>query len=167
MYDELYQLHWSKVNKNSEVIGTLATDMWRSSAASHGLPIMNCCLLLPEGGSLFHDATVCDDVKKDVDWVVSEHNRLALELTDNHPEKLAGVIMDNTKVNRLALERLEKEHPGWIGLGCQAHALQLVLKDLANPAKSPWCSHLFTAAKDISKVSPYIHLHLEQGELIY
>jgi hypothetical protein len=89
-------------------------------------------------------------VTKDIPWIVDLHNDLANELTDNNPRKLLGAIMDNTKANCGAMDQLQEEHPYWVVLGCQSHAFNLLIKDLAKENKSPWSAKVFAQALTIS-----------------
>lgn len=56
--------------------------------------------------------------------------------------------MDNTKANRAALELLRKVEPEWLLLGCQAHALSLLIKDLgdAKQGKCDWMMRVYSTA---------------------
>jgi hypothetical protein len=89
-------------------------------------------------------------VMKDKAWIRNLHNELADELTDGNPRKLLGAIMDNTKANCGAMEQLENDHPYWLVLGCQSHAFNLLIKDLANEQKCPWAAKVFAQALTIS-----------------
>jgi hypothetical protein len=62
-----------------------------------------------------------------------------------------GCIMDNTKANRSAMRRLEETYPTWICLGCNAHALNLLMKDLA-PDKHPAIAIIFSDIQMIGLV---------------
>ena len=48
-----------------------------------------------------------------------------------------GVILDNPKANRNALEELERRYPTWVCMGCQDHGLNLLMKDLMKRDKLP------------------------------
>lgn len=89
-------------------------------------------------------------VSKDAEWITELHNNLADDITQGQPDRLLGVLLDNTKANRKALKELEEQHRTWLGLGCQAHALSLLLKDLANPSKAKWAASTFAAALHMS-----------------
>jgi hypothetical protein len=74
-------------------------------------------------------------VIKDALWLTDTFKRVINEVTGNRPERLLGVLQDNTKANRAALVLLEEWCPLLINLGCQAHGLSLLLKDLGkNPS---------------------------------
>jgi hypothetical protein len=68
-------------------------------------------------------------------WLTDTFKRVINEVTNNRPERLLGVLQDDTKTNRAALVLLEELCPQLINLGCQAHGLSLLLKDLGkNPS---------------------------------
>lgn len=144
---------WAQVDTDADVLGCMATDMWRSSSAARGTPLMNTCLLLPHGGSIFFEAEAVGDVRKNAEWIADKHEELAQRLTDGKLDKLAGVIMDNTSANRKAMGLLEQRQPQWLAIGCQAHALDLFLKDLGKPAKAPWAAGVLQQVREVSKVS--------------
>jgi hypothetical protein len=73
-------------------------------------------------------------VKKDTKWIVDTHEQIAEQLTGGDDSKIYGFVMDNTKANRAAMQQLEKEHPQWLNIGCQAHNLSLLIKDFMKPA---------------------------------
>ena len=75
-------------------------------------------------------------VTKDAKWIQDLHEELAQELTGGNDELLLGFIMDNTKGNRKAMQELQKAHPLWVCIGCQAHGLSLLIKDVAKTAAS-------------------------------
>ena len=54
-------------------------------------------LLMPNGGSIFLKVLNTAGMCKDAKWVVEQHVELAMEVTSGNPERLVGVIMDNTK----------------------------------------------------------------------
>jgi hypothetical protein len=86
-------------------------------------------------------------VTKDALWIAELHEQLAAELTKDTDAELAGMLMDNTKANRAAMHLLRCKHPEWVFIGCQGHALSLLLKDFAG--KSTWAKPLFEAAGTI------------------
>lgn len=57
------------------------------------------------------------------------HKDLIAELAAKAGEdKLSAMVMDNCKVNRAACKLLEKAFPKIMFLGCQVHALNLLVK---------------------------------------
>ena len=86
----------------------LATDGWRKKAAGQGAPLTN---------------------------VLDQHVDLAKEVTSGKPERLISVLMDNTKTNLAAMKKLQEKYPTWLCLGCFAHGLALLIKDLAGLSK--------------------------------
>ena len=78
----------------------LATDGWRRRAAAGGDPLFNIMALLPNGGSIFHGVRNASGVTKDATWLKVSHVEWAMEVTSNRPDRLLGMVMDNTKANR-------------------------------------------------------------------
>lgn len=82
-------------------------------------------------------------VRKDADYIAQLHIDLAADTTGGAPDRLLGVLMDNTKANCKAMKLLEEQYPVWLCIGCQAHGLSLLIKDLANPKKAKWSAATF------------------------
>lgn len=78
----------------------LATDGWRRRAAAGGDPLFNIMALLPNGNIIFHGVRNAAGVTKDATWLKDSHVEWAMEVTDNKPDRLLGMVMDNTKANR-------------------------------------------------------------------
>lgn len=109
----------------------LATDGWKKKFAEHGVPLVNAMALKGAGGgSAFLKVVTAAGVTKDAQWIADLHVQLAEDLLPGKATNLLGVIMDNTKANRNALGILKAKFPKWLTLGCAAHALALVIKDL-------------------------------------
>ena len=92
--------------------------------------------LKADGGAVFLD---CEDIsgqKKSADDIVVQHVKLVEKFAPD-TNQLLGFVMDNPKANRNALAALELKYPRCVGLGCQAHSLNLLCKDMANTAKCP------------------------------
>lgn len=115
----------------------LATDGLKKKAANHAESLVNCVVLLPWGGSFFLDILRPKDAKKDVAWTVAAHEKLAKQAVgdaaddEDWDQHITGVVMDNTATNRKAMDELVSKHPSWVAIGCVAHALNLLVKDLA------------------------------------
>jgi hypothetical protein len=110
----------------------LCSDGWKKKAAGQGASLVNVVLLKADGGVIFHKVEDTSGHKKTGEDIAAMHNEWAAELTKGDLAKILGVVLDNPKANRKALRLLQEEHPMWICLGCQAHALNLLCKDLAN-----------------------------------
>jgi hypothetical protein len=91
-----------------------------------------------------------DGCRKDADFIANLHTKLAKDLTDDEPQKLIGVIMDNTKANVAAMKLLEERHPTWLATGCVAHALNLLVKDMGNDSKCPGVARII---KDVLQMA--------------
>jgi hypothetical protein len=61
----------------------------------------------------------------------------AVEQAQAFRDRFIGTVMDNTSTNMAASKRLEALNPTWICLGCVAHALNLLFKDLAKVRQQP------------------------------
>jgi hypothetical protein len=57
-------------------------------------------VLLPSGGALMHKVKAVGGVVKNAQWLMEQHEEWAMQVTDNKPERLLGMVMDNTKANR-------------------------------------------------------------------
>ena len=155
-----YQLVKARVDKELHVavgatalLMALATDGWRKRAAAQGAPLVNAMLLMPNGGSIFLKVLITAGMCKNAKWVVEQHVELAMEVTSGNPERLVGVIMDNTKTNLSALKQLQERYPMWLCLGCFAHGLALLIKDLGGLNKkqhAPGVAAILTAANTMA-----------------
>ena len=65
------------------------------------------------------------------------------------PQDIVAIFMDNAAPCRAALSILEQEWPSVFGVGCLAHALDLVLEDIG---KLQWAKDCITSAKKVVKV---------------
>ena len=90
---------------------------------------------MPNGGSIFLKVINTAGMRKNAQWVVDQHVDLAMEVTSGKPKRLIGVLMDNTKTNLAAMKKLQEKYPTWLCLGCFAHGLALLIKDLAGLSK--------------------------------
>jgi hypothetical protein len=130
-YKEVKQQMMSKIPAGGHIAPS--TDGWKKKAAEQGVPLINVNILLPGGGSIFHKVVTAGGVVKNAQWIFDQHVALAEELIGGKPELLIGFLMDNTKANRKAQDMLEEHEPRWLAIGCQAHGLLLLIKDLADP----------------------------------
>ena len=77
--------------------------------------------------------------------------------------QVLGFVMDNTKTNRAALSQLQQYCPRWIVLGCSAHAIALIFKDLCKAAgkrassaeKCPGVKRVFDMVRTISNTGGF------------
>jgi hypothetical protein len=104
------------------VLCGLSTDGWRKKTAEQGVPLVNVNVLLPEGGSFFYRVLPARGVVKDAAWIAAQHLEVAAEITGGKPERLIGVVQDNTSANRKAMELLQEQQPKCaqgVGVGWQ------------------------------------------------
>jgi hypothetical protein len=78
----------------------------------------------------------CAGMVKDHAWIHDVHKEIAEELRPVAASRLLDLVLDNAKANRSAMRMLEEIYPRWIMVGCNAHALNLLLKVLATDS---WC----------------------------
>lgn len=65
---------------NSAAYLAASTDGWKKKFMEGGTPLVNVCLLLPDGGSVFHKAATVGGVSKDAKWIFEFHKELVEEL---------------------------------------------------------------------------------------
>jgi hypothetical protein len=130
----------------------IATDGWKRKFAEHGTPILNVMILLPLGGSIFHKVVASGGECKNTQWVVDLHMNAKAEVEALYPNvKVAGFVMDNTKANTAAMNQMGAADPSLVNVGCVAHGLALLFKDLGK--KNPqWIVKVYKKALDISNV---------------
>jgi hypothetical protein len=75
-------------------------------------------------------------VTKDAAWIANLHKEVMLEVTAGDHYRLLGFVMDNTRANRAAMVLLRNEFKHLINIGCQAHGLSLLIKDMAKDKSS-------------------------------
>jgi hypothetical protein len=149
-YKEVKQQVMSKIPAGGLI--ALSTDGWKKKAAEQGVPLINVNILLPGGGSIFHKVVTAGGVVKNAQWIFDQHVALAEEVTGGEPELPIGVLMNNIKANRKAEGMLEEHDPHWLAIGCQAHGLSLLIKDLADTKKTTATAKVLSTAKMMSNV---------------
>jgi hypothetical protein len=102
----------------------LSTDGWSSQACMGGAALINCMVLLPDGGSYFLDVINASGQKKDKAWVCRIHLALLDQATNGDKSRQNCIIMDNTKANRGGMDLILLERPMVITLGCQVNTTQ-------------------------------------------
>jgi len=105
---------------NAEYFG-ICSDGWRSKFCGEGQPLTNYCALMPDGGSIFMKVTWGAEHN-----LFDEHDSIMQE----HGRKIIGVVCDNAASNVKMQRNLEAKYPWLIVVGCAAHALNLLLKDI-------------------------------------
>ena len=134
----------------------MATDCWKSRKAG-SVPLLNRILLDPAGGSVFRGVVSCEGVIKSSQWLADKHEEWLMAEAGTE-ERVLGLIMDNTSANRKAMRILRERHPKWLTLGCSAHMLSLLFKDIVGgervaKGKTPacdWTARVYAAALAIS-----------------
>jgi hypothetical protein len=130
----------------------IATDGWKRKFAEHGTPIINVMILIPLGGSIFHKVVASGGECKNTQWVVDLHMKAKSEVEALYPHvKVGGFVMDNTKANTAAMKQMGESDHGLVNVGCVAHALALLFKDVGK--KNPqWIVNVYKKCLDISNV---------------
>ncbi|KAG5184696.1 hypothetical protein JKP88DRAFT_277082 [Tribonema minus] len=121
------------------------------------------------GGSYFVTTEPARGVCKNAEWIEELHMRWAKKVTRGNLDRLLGMVMDNTKANRKALDLMKQKHPTWLLLGCQAHALALLIKDLHGEknARCDWSRKAYGKALMMSNTingSETIHSALREQQ---
>ncbi|KAG5192770.1 hypothetical protein JKP88DRAFT_274718 [Tribonema minus] len=121
------------------------------------------------GGSYFVTTEPARGVCKNAEWIEELHMRWAKKVTRGNLDRLLGMVMDNTKANRKALDLMKQKHPTWLLLGCQAHALALLIKDLHGEknARCDWSKKAYGKALMMSNTingSETIHSALREQQ---
>lgn len=137
LLDEAYEQVKAEVltPQTTKGLFAISSDGWRKNAASQGSPLININLLSPGGGASFVRVVRCAGVTKDASWIKELHLKEAQTLTGGQLDRIIGFLMDNTQANRNALLLLERVNPLWLGIGCQAHGLSLLCKDVTVGSK--------------------------------
>lgn len=129
-----------KERQDAEPFYALATDGWKRKFCGGGIPLINVCSLLPGGGSCFLKIVTAAGVIKSGEWTFNLHKDLITELEPDDPTRILGLVLDNAPSNKCGMDKLESEFPHLIIIGCQAHSLNLLIKDLIGGIKEscPW-----------------------------
>eukprot|EP00955_Chlamydomonas_euryale_P033452 347728-Chlamydomonas_euryale.AAC.1 len=118
----------------------MASDGWKKKAANKGEPLVNAVALKPDGGAIFLDVFRPGSQIKDGAWIADVHEEMFKKLIPTDGDDplayadqvglVLGVVMDNAAANSSGMNLLSEKHPEWVVVGCQAHALNLLFKDL-------------------------------------
>lgn len=81
---------------------------------------------------------------KDAAWFAKMHSDTFKELAPGGTERILGLVTDSAPAN-VSMQILEEEFPHMILIGCQAHALNLLVKDVSGQGSSikcPWTAEV-------------------------
>lgn len=120
---------------------SISSDGWTDVA---GHPLINFMYMSP-AGCVFLGAQDSSSEVKDADYlakVIAEH------IDDIGPDNVVLVVTDNASVCVAAGERLQDAYPKIMWVGCLAHCLDLLVKDIC---KLPWAAEAMELAKSIVK----------------
>lgn len=112
-------------------------DSWPPSFSF--LQAVNYCLQAVDTSGKSKDADYLFNLHKDlVQELHQQYAPITLDTPDTEVQRATafrnqflGTVMDNTSANMAASARLEEAFGTWLCLGCLAHALNLLFKDLA------------------------------------
>jgi len=114
----------------------LCTDGWKRKFCAGATPLINVMALLPDGGSHFLKVVSAGGQVKDGEWVFQMHKALIMELEPVDQRRILGLVLDNAPSNKCGMDKLQEEFPWLILIGCLAHSLHLLIKDLIGTDKS-------------------------------
>jgi hypothetical protein len=111
-------------------------------------------------------------VIKDADWIAGLHKAAVLKLSGGVPSRCRGLHMDGTAANRKAMAALEEEFKHMVNLTCQAHCLNLLIKDLGNVGKRvttvgevlQTCKELVGIILDNEKIRGLVQFYQVEGK---
>ena len=98
-------------------------------------------------------AVTAAGVTKDAEWIANLHEEMMLDITGGDPYRLLGFLMDNTKANRAAMRRLEAMYPHLLNVGCQAHGMSLLVKDIHRILTGGSNTNYFTDAQTVADIT--------------
>eukprot|EP00798_Chlamydomonas_sp_ICE-L_P018582 gene18582-25092_t len=131
LHDEKWYRTTALDRADAEVVEKTQAEM--KELMEQGVGIM----LATDGGAAFLKVIRLGTCSKDGEWIAKTHIDLAMEVTKEKPLHLLGMIMDNTHANWKGMRIMAEQYPTWVLLGCVAHALSLLCKNLADPTKCP------------------------------
>lgn len=78
----------------------LTSDGWRNCLCAKGTPLINICVLLPSGVSVFIKAVNVAGISKTGEWVALFHEREIAALQEEYGFIVVGVVMDGPTANQ-------------------------------------------------------------------
>ncbi|KAG2434867.1 hypothetical protein HXX76_007750 [Chlamydomonas incerta] len=128
----------------------MSFDGWKKKAANQGEPLVNAKALKPNGGAIFLCVVRAAGVTNNAAWLAETMMEKALEAVGGNASNVLGVLCDNTSANLNAMQMMEEENPGMVNLGCVAHALALLIKDLAKEKHASGVAKVLGNANDVA-----------------
>ncbi|KAJ9514658.1 hypothetical protein QJQ45_028369 [Haematococcus lacustris] len=178
LYSEVKQATFKELRKLAKDGFVLVSDGWKNKFAGRGSPLINFLVLKPYGGMLFLRVVDVSGKRKDAGAIKELHMEVLQDLCKDlglASVECHGVIMDNTAANHSAMRMMQREMPTIVILGCSAHQMNLLCKDLSKPTKlelrlssanaavfekcvtTPWYKSLKLVIKLMKPISNAIH----------
>lgn len=110
------------------------SDGWRKKYCEKGDAMQNFCVLLDSQAMQFDVKNVASE-RKSGDAIAAILESMACQMTSGNMDKLIGWILDNTKANWAAMQKLQSKYPKWLMRGCLAHSLNALMKDICTYKK--------------------------------
>ncbi|KAJ9526236.1 hypothetical protein QJQ45_009709 [Haematococcus lacustris] len=130
LYSEVKQATFKELRKLAKTVGkTSSLAGGRRSSTS---------LFYPYGGMLFLRVVDVSGKRKDAGAIKELHMEVLQDVCKDlglASVECHGVIMDNTAANHSAMRMMQREMPTIVILGCSAHQMNLLCKDLSKPTK--------------------------------
>ena len=124
----------------------LVSDGWKRRACGQGMSLMNFLITAPDGTAIFWQVQDVSGLEKTAEAICAWHldvmkailgieGEVDGELSNEAKAKIqahfSSVCMDSPSVNRKALKLIEGEVSSIVCITCQAHALNLLVKDFS------------------------------------
>eukprot|EP00955_Chlamydomonas_euryale_P082987 363789-Chlamydomonas_euryale.AAC.11 len=106
---------------------SLTTDGFKKKYIDGGAPLINVIALLPD----------------------RLHPDISKELEPNDISRIMALVTDSASANSNGMKILEEEFPHLILIPCQAHALNLLIKDVAGQGSTIKCKWTAQVFKDV------------------
>eukprot|EP00955_Chlamydomonas_euryale_P045663 353208-Chlamydomonas_euryale.AAC.1 len=136
----------------------ITTDGFKKKYIEGGAPLLNVIALFPDGGSTFVKVVKAEGVTKDGKWFAQLHADIIGQLEPDDPSRIIGLVTDSASANSNGMKLLEKNFPHLILIPCSAHALNLLIKDVAGQGSTVKCKWTTQVFKDV------LHLALVWGD---
>jgi len=133
---------------------SIAVDCWKRRGVNDGNKVIGMCINLPDGGSTF------------ADWVATQGESITAAVLKGAllgvieqlggEDKVAGIVQDGESAGVRAGKDIEAEYPRIVAYWCQAHVMNLLIKDIT--ALDPLIGWVLDGTHDIIT---FIHAHTD------
>ncbi|KAG5678315.1 hypothetical protein PVAND_008000 [Polypedilum vanderplanki] len=128
---------------------TLVSDGWTNTRGDH---IVNFCIKAPEHKPFFYTSINTSGIIQNATAVA---NAVFEVIESLGSQKFSAFVSDNAPVMKAAWKLIEEKFPNISAYGCAPHALNLLIKDMAN---TPECSKTIKNAEKIIKFVKNHHI---------